>query len=666
MRRLILAVLIGLAALAVALVAAQGEPGAEASGNIVLPESVFVRSAPQLESSIPIGALFAGDRVTPLYRSEDGQWVLIAYRRSTGWIQRNLVAWQTSIDALPVLEGNLTPTSSAAEIEPIPFPTETPIGNFVDVAATRAFVRAGPGQIFPRIGQLLVGQIVEPVGRNADTSWILIRYRDEDAEFEGFAWILRTLVRWEQPDTLSELPVLELDNLTPTLTFTPSLTPSNTATDTPTATDTATPTPSDTPTATDTVTPSVTPSTTPSETATATDTVTPSVTPSSTPSETATATDTVTPSVTPSTTPSETATATDTLTPSVTPSETATATDTVTPSVTPSSTPSETPTVTDTATNTRVPTETATPSNTPTSTPTETDTPAPSDTPSPDATDIARAIAADASATAAARVTDTPEPTETLTSTPEPTETLTNTPEPTETATDTPAPTETLTNTPEPTETATDTPAPTETATDTVEPTETASDTPAPTETPEATEEATDEVIVYVTPGQETTSVAPLPVTAVPPTTDGPDTPASSRPLLPPEAIIGLGIFVLVLIYVGLYVQGLNAAARYRDGFIIERCPVCQRGHLTVELRQERWMGLPSGRHTVRCDECRSVLREIGPRRWRYAVDRIENPSFYERFNNREVSEMVLRQIGLQTPRPSTSSEAAEPKNPET
>jgi hypothetical protein len=37
------------------------------------------------------------------------------------------------------------------------------------------------------------------------------------------------------------------------------------------------------------------------------------------------------------------------------------------------------------------------------------------------------------------------------------------------------------------------------------------------------------------------------------------------------------------------------------------------------------------------------VLREVGYRRWRYAVDRLENIPLYDRLNNREVDEDTLK-----------------------
>jgi hypothetical protein len=112
---------------------------------------------------------------------------------------------------------------------------------------------------------------------------------------------------------------------------------------------------------------------------------------------------------------------------------------------------------------------------------------------------------------------------------------------------------------------------------------------------------------------------------------------------LPTELVIGGLVLVGVLAYVLLYWRGASRADRYAAGFVIERCPVCERGTLTAEARQTRTFGVPRVSFTVRCSECRSVLREVGESQWRYAVDPLDNPEMYARLNNRVLSEEQLR-----------------------
>jgi hypothetical protein len=80
-----------------------------------------------------------------------------------------------------------------------------------------------------------------------------------------------------------------------------------------------------------------------------------------------------------------------------------------------------------------------------------------------------------------------------------------------------------------------------------------------------------------------------------------------------------------------------------------------------VEHRQERWFGVPRIRHIVRCTECRSVLRETDNRVWRYAVDPLENPVIYERYNGQEIDEAELAKLAQNPP---STTQARQPRPP--
>jgi hypothetical protein len=109
--------------------------------------------------------------------------------------------------------------------------------------------------------------------------------------------------------------------------------------------------------------------------------------------------------------------------------------------------------------------------------------------------------------------------------------------------------------------------------------------------------------------------------------------------------VVGSGLLVLVLGYVVFYWRGLSAADRYASGFVIDRCPICKQGHLIVETRTVRVLGIPRPQAIVRCDVCRSVLREVSARRWRYAIDRAASPTLYNQLNGRVVSEETLTML---------------------
>ncbi len=524
---------------------AQSDPTATPNINWVrLQDGINVRGGPGFNFGV-IGLLPLGSWVQPLARSTDGEWVLITYLTTQGWVVRDGVNWRLSVNSLPVI--------SASESTPIPRPlyyntpggpTYTPNANWVDAALEGAFVRSGPGQGYPAIGTLFTGDVVDPVARDQLVDWVMIRYG------EGYAWIRYDLVVWVEP--IEALAVVDVPNLTPSFTPVPPI-PS----DTPTAT------PSDTPTPTDTATATLTLSNTPTNTATATPT--PSHTPSPTPTYTSLPTLTQTPSVTP----------TNTLLPTLT----KTATTEPTATARPSRTPTDEPQVM-----VIIPTDTVTPeppSATPTQLPTDTVTPLPS-----------------------------------LTSTPAPTATS----QPTATDTATTAPT----HTPQPS--ATFTPSATDTA------------TPPPIETATST----------ATPSRTPTSLA-VAVAGEPGNTSG-----SGESSVPPasstEKRSSSGIFIWILggvgltalAYLGIYAAQAGTMDRYRDGFILSTCPVCGEGHLYLDERRYRLLGIPVARRVVRCDQCRSVLRQVGRQRWRYAVDGAVNRDMFADWNNRLITEQQL------------------------
>jgi hypothetical protein len=112
---------------------------------------------------------------------------------------------------------------------------------------------------------------------------------------------------------------------------------------------------------------------------------------------------------------------------------------------------------------------------------------------------------------------------------------------------------------------------------------------------------------------------------------------------IPTELIAGLFGIGALITYGVLYLHGAQAVDRYQSGFVVDVCPVCRQGHLVVENKQERILGIPRPRRIVRCTNCRSTLREAGTRRWRYAVDRLDSPLLYERLNGQILDEDTLK-----------------------
>lgn len=548
---------------------AQGEPSLTPNVNWVhVPLGVNVRAGPGLRYN-PVGVLPVGAWVQPLARNYEGDWILISYLYTQGWVYIDGVSWRLNTAALPVITV-LSPT-------PIPLPlyyntpggpTYTPNANWVDVGVEGAFVRSGPGQGYSVIGTVFTGDVVDPVAHDADEDWVLIRFGD------GYGWIRYDLVAWVT--AVESLPVVDEPQLTPSFTAVPVV---------PTAT--RTPRPTITPT------PTITPSLTATMTASAT------FTPSATPTQTAVPTATITFTATPS--------PTDTPPPTATPSLTATPTDVPSDTPAPTATPSDTPSATPSATGTASPTL------------------APTDTPAPTLTaSFTATVPPTETAAVVVLVAPTEPPTVTPTTTPTEPPTVTPTVTPTETPTQAAIglPPATLTEALSPALTATDiAPVPSVTVPATAQPSLTPSATPT--------------ALVVAAAGGETGGAPAGPVMVV-----TPDDGDSGLPV--PYLLLGGAVALLVLVYAGAYVAQAANLARYQEGFLLTVCPICARGSLYLEDRRYRMLGIPRVRRVVRCDECRSVLRQVGRGRWRYAVDELENPAAYDALNNRVVTERDL------------------------
>jgi uncharacterized protein YraI len=523
-----------------------------------------------------------------------------------------------------------------------PAPTITPQGSYIIGASV--FVRSLPSETSPAIGSLTAGTVVFPIGRDGSGAWVALRYRG------AVGWVRRDLASWAV--NIDALPAADASGVfaTPTAIAT-AIIPA-----------TATPQGSWVNVGGEGGFVRVGPGITyrelgilrtgdivePVGRTTETDwilirygdgfgwvsrvivrwnidlrTLPTLIRGNLTP--TATYTQTATPTATYTATPTPTATATATLTSTPTATETPSATPTHTATALPSATLTSTPSATATSTVTFTPP--------PTATSTHTASPQPSVTPTP--TEVVAAVVP----------SDTPVSTSTSTPLP-PTATLTNTPLPTDIPTVVPSYTPTLTAT----VTQTATPLPTTTiAAVVVQPSNTFSppteaSTSAPTSTLSVTPPPTATQSASSTPmPAPAVAIAPIP-TLTPESATG--APSGALPI---ELIVGTLGIVAVGGYGAFYWRGLAAGDRYKNGFIIQRCPVCHQGDLVVDVRRERTLGIPRPRHTVRCTHCRSLLREAGDRRWRYAVDKLDNPQLFNTLNGRVLDEDALRELAART-----------------
>lgn len=193
------------------------------------------------------------------------------------------------------------------------------------------------------------------------------------------------------------------------------------------------------------------------------------------------------------------------------------------------------------------------------------------------------------------------------------------------------------------------------TATDTATPTPSAS--PTPTRTPSATPSPTATLTSTPTP-LGTATARP---TDTPEPTATPAAAVAAAPAPPPRRTLGewllpggqpglplllggggalLGAWVLVSAALKSR-RSRREMQRYARGFVLHFCPVCQRGDLHLE-EVRRPLAIPSVQRRVRCDVCRSVLRQVRPGVWRYTIDPMVNPEMAEAFSGQIFSDREL------------------------
>ena len=117
------------------------------------------------------------------------------------------------------------------------------------------------------------------------------------------------------------------------------------------------------------------------------------------------------------------------------------------------------------------------------------------------------------------------------------------------------------------------------------------------------------------------------------------------------RVLAGTGLSLLLIGYITMVIRGWRDAAAYKGGFVRSDCPVCG-GELVMEERPYSFLGIRRVRRTVRCRRCRSILRQVGRRQWRYAVDVVHNRELFRRYNGHVVSERELVDLPPAPPPP--------------
>ncbi len=144
-----------------------------------------VRSGPGPNFPV-VTVVYNGDTVTLLGRNADGSWVLIRTQSSVqGWVNSNMLLISVPINSLPVVPGGPPAGTGATGV----------------VTTGMLNVRQGPGMAFPVVTKVAQGQTVSLLGRNAQSSWLLVR---TSSGTQG--WASSAHIQANMP--LSSLPVV--------------------------------------------------------------------------------------------------------------------------------------------------------------------------------------------------------------------------------------------------------------------------------------------------------------------------------------------------------------------------------------------------------------------------------------------------------------------------
>jgi hypothetical protein len=130
----------------------------------------------------------------------DGQWLVIEWQGGNGWVFGGYIQLDSRLTVLrlPVVDTPSTPTATPPPSSLFPPPSGT--GR---VLARVLVVRQGPGMEWPSVGGLDYGATVYPIGRSADSAWVVIDWQGQDG------WVTASYVMWDPALSISDLPMIE-------------------------------------------------------------------------------------------------------------------------------------------------------------------------------------------------------------------------------------------------------------------------------------------------------------------------------------------------------------------------------------------------------------------------------------------------------------------------
>lgn len=171
---------------------APGQPPANPTGVTltVVTYRLNVRSTPSLSGQI-LTQITRGQTYPALGRNTASTWFQVNVNGTVGWVSGSFVQVNNEA-ALPVTDGASVPT---------PTPVSPPPTGNVVVARYNVNIRSGPGVSFGRLTYLPTGQTAELLGRNANSTWLQVRY----GAFTG--WLSTYYINLGSGVILANIPV---------------------------------------------------------------------------------------------------------------------------------------------------------------------------------------------------------------------------------------------------------------------------------------------------------------------------------------------------------------------------------------------------------------------------------------------------------------------------
>lgn len=165
---------------------------AQVGTNAVVGNAYFVNLRTGPSVSYPVAVqMAAGQALTLIGRNYDASWVEAVLPTGTrGWMNARYAITTFPVTGLPITFSGI--------VDPIP---SQPVTATATVVANFLNLRVGPGANFDKVAQLVRGQSVQLVGRNADARWVQVNVPNVGGGWVSARYLAANVVIANLPQT---------------------------------------------------------------------------------------------------------------------------------------------------------------------------------------------------------------------------------------------------------------------------------------------------------------------------------------------------------------------------------------------------------------------------------------------------------------------------------